>query len=483
MKKWLLFVFITFVTLPSPLWAEQVPYMYKLSMREAILLALRFNPNVQSAEVQRVVDKFNLLVARYQFEFQYGLTGNAQYSSVTRTGAETRISRLNLIPNAQRETPYGTKFKLTMDNPVSGGSEMAHYYNPLLSFRVTQPIMKGSGREVVEAALNTAINSEEIAKLNLKNTVMGIITQIILDYNGVISAENTLFIDKNALALAERVVEQNKARIAAGFMAPSENVQAEANVAVQKLQVESDINSVIQAKLALTNDIGLYPTTNIKIDSTVSLKNTDYPKGEYAKNLLLSNNVPYQIELITLKNSKLNVIQAVDRQRWTLDFDATFTQGGGTGGGKNAGLPSLTNQFNQSRVYDLALSIPIDNKPLQQVLVSARVSLKQQELSVRLLKLQLERDLEGTLQNLAILRQQIELSKQSRALARQSYDDSLQQLEYGQVSVFEVSVLQTNYTTAELAVLTNEILYLNAVAQYRQSLGTTLDVWKIGIRY
>ena len=102
---------------------------------------------------------------------------------------------------------------------------------------------------------------------------------------------------------------------------------------------------------------------------------------------------------------------------------------------------------------------------------------------MKLLKLQLARDLQGAIQNLDILRQQIILSMTSQALANKSYQDALIQLDYGQVSVFEVNVLQTNLITAQLAVLTNQINFSNALAQYQQSLGITLDVWKIGVKY
>src|SRR5262245_53623053 len=42
----------------------------KLSLRDAIMLALRCNPTIVNAELDRISQKFNLIVADHQFEWQ-----------------------------------------------------------------------------------------------------------------------------------------------------------------------------------------------------------------------------------------------------------------------------------------------------------------------------------------------------------------------------------------------------------------------------
>lgn len=44
--------------------------IYKLSLREAILLALRYNPNIQNAELDRIVQYYQLRLANNEFELQ-----------------------------------------------------------------------------------------------------------------------------------------------------------------------------------------------------------------------------------------------------------------------------------------------------------------------------------------------------------------------------------------------------------------------------
>ena len=66
------------VLLPLP--EHTQPFAKKLSLREAIFLALRNSPDVENAELQRVLDKFALETARYQFQPHYSIQGNAYYN-------------------------------------------------------------------------------------------------------------------------------------------------------------------------------------------------------------------------------------------------------------------------------------------------------------------------------------------------------------------------------------------------------------------
>src|SRR3990167_2930256 len=48
-----------------------------LSLREAILLALRYNPTIQNAELDRIIQRYNLRLAENEFELQFALAGTA----------------------------------------------------------------------------------------------------------------------------------------------------------------------------------------------------------------------------------------------------------------------------------------------------------------------------------------------------------------------------------------------------------------------
>jgi outer membrane protein TolC len=461
-----------------------------LTLKEAIILSLRYNQNIQSAELQRVVDKFSVAVARNQFEFQYALGATANASQSVSGGGPVNVSRnFDVVPGISKKSIYGTRYNLIMNNPVSfSGTEgmpktQGYLYAPSLALNVTHPILQGSGRAVTEAALNQSLIANEQAKLNLKNIVMTQVTLIIQDYWAVVGAENALIVGKAALKMAEDTVIQNAVRIRIGFISPSENVQAEAAVASQKLQVARDINTLTLAKLALLRDIGLPSTTKIMVDSSIGSDNIPYPKGEEAKRILFENNISYLQAILSLKSSQISLLVAEDQQRWVLNLTGSIVQGAGSGIGPNGGIPSLFNGLNYNRNLGLALTVPIDNLSVQQTIVNAKVAYTQLKLNTQQLKLNLEIQLIGALENLSIVFQQIGLAKKSEQLAKQSYLDASKKATFGQASMFEVTTLQNSLISAQIQTISSEISYLINIANYQQTLGITLDIWKIKLVY
>jgi outer membrane protein TolC len=379
-----------------------------------------------------------------------------------------------------------SEYTLSMANPVTvtkNPGVNTTYYNPALTLNMIQPLIQGSGREIVESTLNQAINTEKSTEIAYKAAIMIKITQVINDYWAVVSAEASLLFAREALKDAHLTVKENKERIKLGFMAPSENVQAESSVASQEVQVASTEYTLLSAKNTLLKDIGLSPATPVTVNKTISVEKANYPKGDEAKRILFANNTEYLIALNSLKNSKISLLQAEDKQRWMLNLTATATQGEGSGGNGNDNLTSLYNGRNSNRGLGLQLVVPIDNMPLQQQLVAAKVAYTQQQLAVQDLRLTLEANLISSLENLRILFMQVNLAQNAQRLANQSYHDALKKIQFGQSSMFEVTSLQLTYISNNQTMINTEIAYLNAVAQYQNLLGITLDKQGVNLTY
>lgn len=472
-----------FLILSTPLWAT----VKTISLQDAIMVSLRYSPLVKSAEVQRVVDKFNLAVAKNQFEFQYALTGNAYQTNSIVNGSPLNILGVyNATPTISRQSVYGTQYNLSMLNNVTFNKNQqaqSTYYNPAMILQVAQPILQGSGREVVESALVQAINTQKGTELSYKLEIMNKVTQIILDYRNLVAANNSLRVAKDALEVSRQNVKNNEAQIRLGFMAPSENTQTLSFLATQELQVTSAENLVLQTRLALLRDMGLAPDTPIVVNNEIDMAKINYPKGEEAKRLLFANNPRYLIAVYNLRNAKLSLLQAEDKQRWSLNLVGTIVQGNGVGGDGNSGIQSIYNGLNRSRSLGVQLNVPIDNLPVQQQLVTARVAYTQQQLALRDLRLILETTLLTSLENLRILFLQVKIAKDAERLSYQAYRDALTKARLGQSTMFEVTTIQSTYITNQLITISTEIAYLNGIADYQNLLGITLDEWKIELGY
>ena len=172
----------------------------QLSIREAILLALRYNPNIQNAELDRIIQRYQLRLAHNEFELQYALSASGVTQKTTFNGVGSARSNSFLAsPELSLKTKLGTQATLTMPNNVAPDNG----YSPLLGLSVTQPLLRGFGKSVNETALLDAIDNDWLNKLNLQQSVIDQITQVILSYRSLILSGNNLQNQVSQLLLSE----------------------------------------------------------------------------------------------------------------------------------------------------------------------------------------------------------------------------------------------------------------------------------------
>ena len=363
-----------------------------LSLKDAILLALRYNPSVKSAEIQRVVDKFNLRLAENALELQYALTGSTNYTNTRSSGFTSYSTSSNLTPQVNLTTPIGTNFSLTMPNNVTSSKGVKATYNPALTLTMTQPLLQGAGTEVSPASvgLYTARIQEEVNKLSLKNSVIQVVSQVISQYMQLVQAENTIDMQKASLVKAKATVKQYEILIKTGRNPPTDIVQTQADVASQEVNLQQSLINLQQAQQSLLYTLGLDSSMNITVPTTIRFDDEHVPDLKKSTELALKNNVSYQQQLWNLKVTERQLIVARDQQRWQLNLQTSSTTGGGSGGGDNASLESLTNGQNTNNQVGLQLTVPLDNYQVKANLVRAKVALDQAKINLAGTRRQIE---------------------------------------------------------------------------------------------
>src|SRR6185437_4532545 len=242
-------------------WAyAEIEHLRALSLTETIQLAIRENPNVQRAQLNHVMQKFALEVEQWQFHPHFSLNAEkdtSQTYSVDDNGMVT-VNKTGINAGMSWLSPIGSEIKVTSANNISG------HYNPGLSLSIMQPLMRGFGRPIVEASLYNAMDSEKISRLGVEETLRSTVTSVINAYLDVISAENALAVDKHALERRRQSVAQTKLFIQAGHKAGVELVTVEADEADAEARIESDKNTLDQARYALLTCIRIDLNTSIQ---------------------------------------------------------------------------------------------------------------------------------------------------------------------------------------------------------------------------
>lgn len=455
----------------------------QLSLQEAILLAVRENPNVRSSKLDLVLQKFNVYVQEWAFYPHFGFQAVA---STGRTGLPgqpiTTNNGYNISPSVSVTTPVGTSLVLTSNNGRHDG-----HFNPSLSLQVSQPLLRGFGRPIVEQALMDARDSETITRLSIEGVLRSTVSGVVNAYLDVLSAQKRISISEDALKRAERSVDETRLFIKAGRKAGNELITVEANVATAKTNLETDKNNYTQARYALLAAIGLDPNTPVtfvSLNLTSLINKYHLPTMAETKDLTLENDIQYQTDQITLNGStKRNVIKAEDNTRWQLDFNANVTTGGGSGGGQNAGINSLFNGANQSEGMGLTLQIPIDDQLSKQALMSAQIALKKARLALMKSKWVKETNAINSWNTVNSAKESLEFAEDAQTLQAKTYSVSYQKYLHGLIDSLELQSAQVSLIQSQQTLLTNKINYIKSLVTLDELIGNTLKTWHVNVRY
>lgn len=474
-----LFLFIGVFTLANA--DERANPPITLSLNEAILLAVRENPNVQQAQLNHVMQKFALWVQEWQFLPHYSFTASRTNTRTTTSGTENSSKQTSIQPGASLLTPIGTQITLTDSNNYSSN------YNPGLSVQVMQPLMRGFGQPIVEAALYNARDSELISRLNVEGSLRLTISSVINAYLVVVAAEQTVILDEASVKRAENSVRQTKLFIKAGHKAGNELVTVEADVANAQTTLENDKNNAQQARYALLAAIGIDPNTNIKFTS-LDVKNLiakyHVPTLVEAEDLALINDIQYQTDQITLAGATTRSLQiAEDNTRWQLNFTGTASMGNGSGGGANAGVNSLHNGYNKSQSAELSLTIPIDDQLAKQSVVNAKIALQEAALALKQERWNKQTGAINGWNTIGSAERALKFAENADELQHKTYQLSYQKYLYGLIDSIALQSVQLQLISTGQSLVSAQINYLNALVNLDLLTGLTLRTWDIQVNY
>ena len=467
--------------IPSMSHANARRHTPTLSLHDAILLAIRENPNIQQAQLNEVMQRFAREVQQWQFHPHYSLQASYGYTDTTIAGSTLSGTVRNIEPTISLLTPVGTRLSVGANNPMAGN------YNPGVSLQILQPLMRGFGRPIVEMALYNAIDSETISKLNIENALRTTVTGVINAYLDVILEENKLLIDKQALERADISIKQTKLFIKSGRRAKVELVTVEADRASSQMNIENDKNSLLQARYALFTAIGINPNSNVQltaIDVPRLIKKYKVPSLIHAKKMILHNDIQYQTDQIMLAGAvKRNVVSAQDNTRWQLDLAVNKNVGNGSGGGKGAGINSLTNGLYNTTGATVNLTIPIDDRAAQQGLVNAKIAQREAEIALRQEKWDKETNAINGWNSIYSSERALRFAENAQKLQNKSYTINFQKYTHGLVDSLSLQTAQQQIISAQQQFIFNRVAYLKALVNLDQLIGTTLDTWNIAVNY
>ncbi|MBN2126431.1 MAG: TolC family protein [Deltaproteobacteria bacterium] len=456
-----------------------------MSLADCVNLAVRHNRGVQSAYLDRVVQKFDLKVAEDEFvpnltlqpSVKHASTGDGANRSYTNTG--------ELAATITEKIPTGAEFTFTWadttDRKYDDDAPEDNYKSDW-NLSLKQPLLKGGGIDVNMASLETARINEQVYVLTLRSTISDTVTSAILAYRSFIQANEQLDITRKSVQRARELLEVNKELIEAGRMARVEQVQAEADLAGRRFDLTQAENSLDAARLALLKVLDIDRHTRVVPTEKIREPSVVHPDPERCRTLALENRHDYQQALLALKINELDLILARNNSLWDLSLEGAY---GITGTAEDYNRYALSKSSNANRSdwnVGLTLSVPFGDLTRKQRIITAETALKKAKLDLEELRENVEIEVQDAVRDVEMKLRQVDLARHARELSEQKLDIEKEKLRAGLSSNFQLVTFQNDLLSAQNNELNAVINYLNALTTLDKTLETTLETWKIEVR-
>jgi outer membrane protein TolC len=455
-----------------------------LSLKEAIALALRDNLSARNAYLSRLVDRFALNVANDAFKPHLSMVANSGYNALynaTTSRHNTNFDQ-SVGGDASLRLPTGGEIGVSVNTAHTNNSNNSNgNYATNVNVNVSQPLLRGGGLTVGQASLVSAQRSEISSQLSFRDSLSSVVNTVIRQYRSYVSSTRALRIDELSMKRAEDQLETQQALLDAGRIARFGLVQSQADLARQKLNLQSSKNALRAEEVNLLRTLRLPAETALRLDSTIQLKPLPTLTLEKMIKLAFQQRVDYQQVKLALADSKLGLKLAENAQLWDLNVAASYALSGSANditGALNDIVPDTQGDY----AVGVNLTVPLgENLSQKQSLLSARVALLKTRNSLIELEEDIRLELTRKREEIQLLWQQIPLSKEALKLTQQELENERIKLNAGSSDNDDLINVNDRLIRSENSHVSLQLAYLNALTDLDDALGVTLSKWGISI--
>jgi outer membrane protein TolC len=485
-----------------------------LGLRDAILLTLENNTNVQIDETQIEAQKFTLLGQFQPFDpiiqsslnvNRFSAPGYSQLQGVGLTANSTlnSLTQIGQISYTQTFTP-GTNIVASIQTNKFSTNSSYNYFNPYydstLTFTFTQPLLRGAGRFANTAQIRIARRSLAQSRSSFEAEVNDAILQVVGLYWNAVQARGALDVQQKSMQLAEASYDRDKRSLELGALPPLDIYRSQSEVAARKVGAIQAAYALTQAEEALRLAIGAdrdpqfnalefdlteKPQTagdleNIDADAALAQALTQRPEIEVAKDSLAND-----ADSIRLAHNQLEP---------NLSLQG-FYQSNGLGGNEynlNTGQLIAPGGFGSSMGQlfgfgypgyggQLQLTLPVRNRGAKSVLGNALVSRTRDLYGEGQIREQITREVHDAVHQLEEAKDALVAGTASFDLAQKTLTSEQRKYELGAETNFFVLDAQTRLAQAELTLLQTQVSYRIALAAVGHSTGDLLTPYHVQI--
>jgi outer membrane protein len=447
---------------------------------------------------------------------QWGHQSSPQVNSFAAGGTSIAYQQRAFSTGVQKAFLTGTRFDFGWDNNWMRTNSSLADFNPsataAMRLTVSQRLLQGFGVAINSRNIKIASNNVRVADEVFKQQVIQTVSGVIAAYWQLVSLNEAVKVREQALALAQKLYDDNKKQVELGTMARYELVLAEAEVAANEEALVQARTPLSEQETALKNVLSrtgiaspsLADAHIIPIDRiTVPEQEQPVPLQDLMAEAL-ANRPELKQTRLNLDSAKLNLLGTksallpsldafVQLQNNALVGQAVPVTSGGGGaefvptsdpffiGGFGRSLAQLFSRNFPDYTVGFQLNIPIHNRAAQADMTAAQLGLRQQQIQEQSLINSIRVQVRNAAVELEQARVRYRAAVRSRQLAEQKLENEQKRFALGVGTMFYVIQYQRDLDQARSNEVSAASTYAIAKVQLDQALGRTLEANHISI--
>jgi outer membrane protein len=213
----------------------------RLSMDDAVALALEENLNLQVQRLDPQVQDLNLAQVRTAWTptFNTTVVNTSSTSPITNVfaGAANQLTNQNFRANfgVSQLVPWGGNYSVGWNNSRGKSNSIYDSPNPFLQSNInasyTQPLLRNFKIDGTRAQLLITEKNREMSDVQLRQAILTTTRAVKSAYWDLAYAVGNLKVQQQSLDIARQSLADNKSRVNIGTMAPIDIIEAQAEVA------------------------------------------------------------------------------------------------------------------------------------------------------------------------------------------------------------------------------------------------------------
>ena len=478
---------------------------FDLTLDDAIQRALDRNLDIAVERINPQV--FDLTLAQQEafyrptFGLNVGASSRSNPSATQLDGGDiTETDTSNFDVNLRQPVKWGGgAFSVGFDNNRQETTNAFSSFNPsyrsVFLSQYTQPLLRGFRIDNSRTQIQVTLINRDISDIDLRQTITNTVADVENAYWELLYSVASVGVQQQALDLAEQLVQDNRARVEIGTLAPLDVVQSQAEAAARRQTLAQAQQALQTAALALkrlivggtqdelwTAEINPVdqPRLNqppIDIPSAVNSalgQRTDLSRAQRQQDI-------NQLNVSTLRNNTLPALDLVGTfqlQGQGGDLLVRDSLGGAAGQVIPGGYGDVLDHIVDARfpvwTVGLQMSYPIGTSSDEAALERARLQVRQTDAELRQLELTVATEVTNAALQVESIRERIEAATASRELAEQQLSAEESKFEVGMSTNFFVVQAQRDLATARDAELRAILDYQKALVEFERLQQTSL---------